>query len=159
MNVDKKRLSKELKEAHPDVTLLASLATVGETPPGDGELRSQESKEMKAFLMSRNILPLQFELTRLKSVAGAEVPAAAAASAAPVSVAASSGKGKDIPFAPEGMNRWVGSIKRRVASFQIYISPFCWIPITAFRCADSSDTIRHTTSPFYLLPRTETALK
>ena len=134
MNVDKKRLSKELKEAHPDVTLLASLATVGETPPGDGELRSQESKEMKSFLMSRNILPLQFELTRLKSVAGAEAPAAAAASAAPVSVAASSGKGKDIPFAPEGMNRWVGSIKRRVASFQIYcsISPLCWIPIPAF---------------------------
>ena len=148
MNVDKKRLSKELKEAHPDVTLLASLATVGETPPGDGEMRSQESKEMKAFLMSKNILPLQFELTRLKSVAGAEAPAAA--SAAPVSVAASSGKGKDIPFAPEGMNRWVGSIRRRGASFQMYSNSS--IPLIIF-----SDTIR-LTSPFYVLPRTETAL-
>ena len=68
MNIDKKRLSKELKEAHPDVTLLASLVTVGDTPPGDGEMKSQDSKEMRQFLMAKNILPLQFELTRHTSI-------------------------------------------------------------------------------------------
>ena len=109
MSVDRKRLSKELKEAHSDVTLLASLATVGEISPrrgdGDGEMKTQDSKDMKAFLMSKNILPLQFELNRLKSAA----PAASAQSSE-----SSSGTGKDIPFAPEGINRWVGRMKCRL---------------------------------------------
>lgn len=121
MNIDKKRLSKELKDAHPDVTLLASLVTIGDPPPGDGRgatwpldggLKAQDSKEMKNFLMAKKILPLTFELQRLKPVAGAAsgAPSAAASAAAPAPQAfkAKGKDGKDIPFAPQGVNRWVG---------------------------------------------------
>ena len=125
MNIDKKRLSKELKEAHPDVTLLASLVTIGDTPLGDGRgatwpldggLKAQDSKEMKKFLMAKKILPLTFELQRLKPTApAAGTPATAAASAAtaapaPQAFKAKGKDGKDIPFAPQGTNRWVGRI-------------------------------------------------
>ena len=123
MNIDKKRLSKELKEAHPDVTLLASLVTIGDPPPGDGRgatwpldggLKAQDSKEMKNFLMAKKILPLTFELQRLKPPAGAatgsSAVAAASAAAAPATQAfkAKGKDGKEIPFAPQGVNRWVG---------------------------------------------------
>ena len=122
MNIDKKRLSKELKEAHPDVTLLASLVTVGDTPLGDGRgktwpldggLKAQDSKEMKNFLMAKKILPLTFELQRLKPVAGAAAGASTASTtnaAAPATQAfkAKGKDGKEIPFAPQGVNRWVG---------------------------------------------------
>ena len=121
MNVDKKRLSKELKEAHPDVTLLASLACVGDTPPGDGELKTQDSKEMKLFLMSKSILPLQFELTRLKSAAGAPAAVASAPSEPSSSLHPLHplAQGKDIPFAPEGINRLVG-FDNLSSLFQVY---------------------------------------
>ena len=64
MNADKKRLSKELKEAHHETSMLATLVSVGETPPGDGDMKTHDSKEMKLFLMSKNIVPLQFEIDR-----------------------------------------------------------------------------------------------
>ena len=76
--------------------------------------------------MSKNIVPLQFEIDRNKAaapppaaVSGASLPGTSEAAGA----GTAAGKAGDIPFAPEGVNRWVGK-RPRVSIFHVPVLHF-----------------------------------